>query len=290
MNKLALGTVQFGLRYGIANKSGKIKFSIAKDIINLANKKKIDLLDTAIAYGDSEKVIGKIGVKNFKIVSKLPNPPKKIIDIQSWIENEVKNCLDRLGIESLYGLLIHQTDILLDERGKAIIDTLYKLKHLKLVKNIGVSIYDPSELDQVMKLMKINIVQAPLNIIDRRLETSGWLSQLTKDNIEVHTRSTFLQGLLLLSRNNIPLIFDKWSNIWDQWAHELKKNEFDAASVCLSYPLSLTGVNRVIVGVDNLDQFDNLIKASKSKFNIENWTFMSSSDPKLINTFEWASL
>ena len=101
--------------------------------------------------------------------------------------------------------------------------------------------------------MDINIVQAPLNIIDRRLETSGWLSKLYKNGIEVHTRSSFLQGLLLMSRAEVPPKFNKWTKMWNLWSEELEKNNLDAASVCLSYPLSLPEVSRVIIGVDNLN-------------------------------------
>ena len=290
MNKLALGTAQFGLNYGVANESGKIKFSVTKDIIQLARKQNIDLLDTAIAYGESEKIIGKIGISDFKIVSKLPMIPKESLNTESWINNEVNNCIKRLRIKSIYGLLIHQTKNLLDKKGKAIINALNKLKSAGVIKKLGVSIYNPTELDHVVKMMEIDIVQAPLNIIDTRLETSGWLSKLHKNGIEVHTRSTFLQGLLLMPRIKIPSKFNRWSKIWDCWTHELKKNNLNAASVCLSYPLSLPEVSRVIIGVDNLNQLKSLISASNINFEKKDWSFMKSLDLKLINPSNWKDL
>jgi aryl-alcohol dehydrogenase-like predicted oxidoreductase len=290
MGKLALGTVQFGINYGVANRSGQIKFSVAKDIVRLAKKKKIDLIDTAIAYGESEKVLGKIGIADFKIISKLPDVPINCSNIESWINNEIENCLKRLQTKSIYGLLLHQTKNFSGNSGKVIINTLNKLKSQKLVKKIGVSIYDPSELDILIDRMEINIVQAPLNIIDRRLEASGWLSKLHKNGIEVHTRSTFLQGLLLMPRSKIPSKFDQWSNIWDSWTKELKKNNLDAASVCLSYPLSLPEVNRVIIGVDNLYQFKSLILASNANLKKKDWSFMKSFNLKLIEPSNWKVL
>ena len=290
MNKLALGTAQFGLSYGIANQFGQINFLDATDILRLAKKANIDLIDTAITYGDSEKVIGKTGILNFNFVSKLPAVPENCEDIDCWVEDMVQNSLKRLGIKSLYGLLIHRSENLLGDLGKKLIDALYRIKSNGLTKKIGISIYDPSEIDQVINSVKIDIVQAPLNVIDRRLETSGWLSKLHQANVEIHTRSTFLQGLLLMPRYKIPLKFNRWKNIWDQWYSGLEKNNLSAVQACLSYPLSLPEIDRIVVGVDSMDQFKDLITISQSKQLKQEWSFMISNDKTLINPSNWSSL
>jgi len=188
MSKLALGTAQFGLKYGVANQEGKIKFSEVEKILKLAKNSNIDLIDTAMVYGNSEKVIGETGVNDFKFVSKLPSLSKDCNDLNSWVEEHVQSSLIRLGISSLYGLLIHRSNDLLGNHGKKLIKALEMMKSNGLVKKIGVSIYDPSECEQVMQLTRFDIVQAPLNIIDRRLEASGWLSKLYSEEIEIHTR------------------------------------------------------------------------------------------------------
>ncbi len=290
MSKLGLGTVQFGLNYGIANQFGMIKFSTAKQIIYLAREKKINLIDTAIDYGESEDVIGKIGISNFKVISKLPPPPKNCNNLKHWIEKEIRLCLERLKVKSLYGLLVHKTESLIGEKGNIIIDTLNNLKSRNLVKKLGVSIYDVNELEEVIKKMKIDIVQAPLNIVDRRLETSGWLSELHRNNIEIHSRSTFLQGLLLMPRAKIPAKFNKWSKIWDRWEYELANNNLDAKTVCLSYPLSLKEVDKIIIGVDNIEQLNEIVLASKKKIKNVNWSFMTSNDQMLLNPSNWINL
>ena len=146
-----------------------------------------------------------------------------VLNVESWINNELYNCLQRLQTKSIYGLLVHNTENLLGKHGDVIINTLNKLKSLKLIKKLGISIYDPTELDHLMNLMEINIVQAPLNLIDRRIETSGWLSKLYKNGIEVHTRSSFLQGLLLMSRAEIPSKFNKWSKMWNLLVKGIRK-------------------------------------------------------------------
>lgn len=287
MNKIALGTAQFGLKYGIANQSGKINFLDVHKILKLANISNIDLIDTAIAYGDSEKIIGDIGIKNFKFVSKLPPLPKDCFDINSWVKENVNSSLKRLGVPSLYGLLIHKSENLLGDVGKKLIEALRIVKLNGLVQKIGISIYDPSECEQVLRITRFDIVQAPLNMIDRRLVSSGWLSKLHSEKIEIHTRSVFLQGLLQIPRNKIPKVFEKWSRIWNRWSSELKKHNLSATEVCLLYPLSLKEVDRVIVGVDNVDQLKEIIEKSKSQQSKIDWSFMISNDQMLINPYNW---
>jgi len=290
MSKLALGTVQFGLNYGIANKFGKIQIQQAKKIISAAEKNAFSLIDTASFYGKSEKILGQIGVSNFKIVSKLPHLPSNCLDVSLWVQEHVKRTLKNLGINSLYGILLHKPHNLSDALGIELSKALYEIKNKGLVKKIGVSIYEPSELDTVIRLLKIDIVQSPLNLIDRRLETSGWLTKLYDMNIEIHTRSTFLQGLLLMSRNKIPKKFEKWSHIWNTWHQKLREKNLSAIAVCLAYPLSLKEVRHVIVGVDNKEQINKIIHESKNKINKKIWSFMNSDDQDLINPTKWVNL
>ena len=287
MSKLALGTAQFGLTYGVANQKGKIEFSDVNKILKLAKNSNIDLIDTAISYGESEKVIGDLGIIDFKLVSKLPPLPKDCSDVNSWVDKQVQSSLTRLGISSLYGLLVHRSENLLGNSGKKLINALNSIKLNGLVKKIGISIYDPSEYEQVMKFTRIDIVQAPLNIVDRRLVVSGLLTKLHSEEIEIHTRSAFLQGLLLIPSNKIPKSFNKWFKVWEKWSLELKKNNLSAAEVCLLYPLSLPEIDRVIVGVDNVNQLNEIIKISKSQQSKIDWSFMISNDQMLINPTNW---
>ncbi len=289
MNKLALGTAQFGSQYGIANKS-KIKYTEVKEILRFAKKSNIDLIDTAIAYGNSEKFIGDVGIKDFKFVSKLPELPKNCENINFWVEQSVESSLKHLGISSLYGLLVHRSENLLGDSGKKLINALKMIKLNGLVKKIGMSIYDPSECEEVMKLTRIDIVQAPLNIVDRRLVISGWLSKLYSEEIEIHTRSVFLQGLLLMPHNKIPKNFNKWSKVLDKWSSELKNNNLSATEECLLYPMSFPEIDRVIVGVDNVNQLNEIIKKSKSYQSKFDWSFMISNDQMLINPSNWHKL
>jgi len=290
MTKLALGTVQFGLGYGVKNKSGQTSFAEAGKIWSVAKIAGIDLIDTAIAYGESEQVIGGLGVEGFKVVTKLPPIPVYIDDVAGWAEYQVSHSLRRLGVESVYALLLHRSSDFLQEHGRSLIGALDNLRKKGLVEKIGVSIYDPSELDSLLKIVEIGLVQAPLNLIDDRLESSGWLQRLEEQNIEVHTRSAFLQGLLLMEREEIPAKFERWSSLWDEWHRQLTMSKTSAVAACLSYPLSLRQVSRVVVGVETAEQLEWLIKAAGGPFVNQDWTFMRLQDPILMNPSNWCAI
>ena len=285
--KLGLGTAQFGMYYGISNSSGQVKKSEIANIIRYARKNRVDLIDTAISYGESEQILGQIGVESFNVITKLPDYPKNCENITTWTKNKVLNSLRRLGVNSIYGLLLHRSNILTGPAKNKLKDALIMLKSEGLVKKIGVSIYDPKELDILAKDIKFDIVQAPLNLIDQRLESSGWLSRLHDDGTEVHTRSTFLQGLLLMSRKHIPSKFNRWSHIWDRWENEIKRLKKSAIEICLSYSLSKLRVNKVIIGIQSEEQFKTVLQASKNIFKLQKTNFIKSEDELLINPFNW---
>ena len=290
MKKILLGSAQFGMNYGINNPNQRVELSEIRSILNIARESNLDTIDTAISYNESEQVLGTIGIESFKLISKLPKLPDNILDINIWVRDQTISSINRLNVKSLHGLLLHHSSDLLGPNGPRLKKALYELKSSGLVSKIGISIYDPEELDNIFPLMKIDIVQCPLNLIDRRIETSGWLSKLYHENIEVHVRSVFLQGLLLIDRNKIPSKFEKWSNIWDQWSNKLNKKGLNALDACLSYPLSLKEVNYIIVGVDNTKQLKDIIYVSKKKIVKEDWSFMISNNSMLINPSNWSDL
>ena len=290
MCKLALGTVQFGLDYGIANQSGQMGDVEADKIIKLAYQNDISTLDTAIAYGESEKRLGELGISDFDIVTKLPPIPGGMSDIKAWINDQLQSSLARLGKERIKGLLLHRSHDLLGHLGSELIAVLNDIKKQGLVSQIGVSIYDPEELEKVSNVIKIDLVQAPLNVIDRRLERSGWLARLKREGVEVHTRSVFLQGLLLMERHSIPDKFDRWSNIWNRWHAKLQETGCSPYAACLSYPISLPEVDQVVVGVDSAEQLQMLLKSENCDGEASDWSFMNASDPMLINPSKWSEL
>lgn len=262
MSRIALGTVQFGLVYGIANQGGQVSRTAAKDMLRLAAASGIDTLDTAIAYGQSETCLGEIGAQGFKLVTKLPAVPEACPDLGGWVQDQVVASLSRLGVDTLYGLLLHRPDQLLGADGNALSEALQRLKETGQVQKVGISIYAPSELEALTPHYRFDLVQAPFNLLDRRLHTTGWLQRLKDVGTEIHARSAFLQGLLLMSPATIPEKFSPWSELWSTWHRWLAQHSMSAVQACLAFPLSFPEIDRVVVGADSVSQLDQIITAA----------------------------
>lgn len=290
--KLALGTVQFGLPYGIANVSGRVSMEEGGRILSMARQAGIDTLDTAIAYGDSEDVLGRIGIPDWRVVSKLPAVPdggKE--DVLAWVERELFASLKRLNRSHLDALLLHRPSQLFEPQGKLLLHALQSAKRAGFVRKIGVSVYGPEEVDALYQLAHFDIVQAPLNILDRRFLASGCFRWLKASGVEVHTRSAFLQGLLLMPSAQRPVKFGRWSDIWNKWSCWLNEVELTPLEACLRYSLSHPEVDRVLVGVDgvaHLRQILEVVAASSALPGLPD--FGEVADHELINPALWNQL
>ena len=287
--KLAIGTAQFGMKYGISNINGKVSQEDCKKIINYATSAGINTIDTAMAYGDSEEVLGSIGINPFKVITKLPEVPKSAVDISDWIIKSVKDSVSRLGLESLYGLLLHRPHQLFEEKGKEILSALILAKDLGLVKNLGISVSAPNEFDELFNMYDFDIVQCPFNLVDRRLVNSGWLKKLSSAGVEVHVRSIFLQGLLLIPRDSISSKFKAWNKLWDTWDKWLYENKILPLDACVSYVLSFPEITKVVVGVETKSQLSEIIEAVHSP-QINYYPNISTNMTDLINPSNWDSL
>ena len=260
--RLALGTVQFGQSYGVANKVGQVPAAEAKAILEYAASNGIGMLDTAIGYGDSEQRLGEIGISDWQVVSKIPAVPDGCGDIGDWVIKSVQGSLQRLGIRSLYAVLLHKPQQLLGADGDQIYAGLQQLTEYGLVQKIGVSIYDPAELDDLFRGYEFDVVQAPFNLLDRRLIDSGWMGRLATRGAELHVRSIFLQGLLLMPPGDRPAKFNRWQVHWSAYDAWLRSAEVTPLQACLRYSLSFPEVARVIVGIETTGQLQAILEAT----------------------------
>lgn len=288
MSKIGLGTVQFGLDYGISSSIGKVTKDDAKNIISFAKENKINLFDTAPAYGTSEKVLGESDISNVKIITKTRNFDAARIsneDIES-IDIDFYNSLKDLKIERVYGLLFHNADDLLKPGGEELYKAIKKLKKQKKIHKIGISVYEEKQLEKILSLYDIDIVQVPFSIIDRRLMDSGMIDTLYNKKIEVHSRSVFLQGLLLMSAADRPSHFNKWNGLWQVWHEWLGDNHMTALEASLRFVMSFPQISKVIIGVESVIQLKEILNSSKGNLPEIPGEFLTV-DPNLLNPTNW---
>ena len=287
INRIAIGTVQFGLDYGVANKHGQVSISEANKILRYADKIGIDTLDTSISYGASEESLGNVGVEKFKVVTKLPPIPPSVKNVYKWAYNQMQSSIARMNLQAAYGLLVHDTSQLFGANGAKLAEAMLSLKRQGLVHKIGVSVYSPDEVAPVLQKLQIDIIQFPFNVFDRRMLTTGWLQRLHDADIEIHARSVFLQGLLLLPMNPIPHNFNKWNKLISFWHEWLQEQSSTALETCLHYPLSHPQIDRVIVGVDRNLQLKQIIEAFNLQKRPSIFPNITCDDELLLNPSNW---
>ena len=261
--KLALGTVQFGIDYGIANTKGQVQIEEVQSIIDYAKKKGVNMLDTASGYGDSEEVLGKAGIDNFQIITKTTSIKKGVNGVVRIFHQSLKN----LKQQKVYGLLIHDIDEIEHKQFDALLIELARLKQQGLVKKIGASVYNSQQIDYILDNFPIDLIQLPINILDQRLVNDESLVKLKKYNVEIHARSVFLQGLLLMPIDTIPSWFNPIKDALKLFHKQAKKQNLTKLQLALGFVQSLTEIDKVVVGVNSLQQLREIIDASSVKVN-----------------------
>lgn len=287
LQKIMIGTAQFGMNYGIANQDGQVQENEITKILNLAEKNKISMIDTASQYGTSETILGKLAnPKHFKMISKLRPLPKESLNIDSFVRQECLSSLNHLKRESLDGLLIHHAADLLNPRGKPLYEALHRLKQENKIKKIGISVYCPEQLLNLLDFFTFDIIQLPLNILDQRFLQKDFLSQLKENKIELHVRSIFLQGLLLME--NIPSYFDSIKPLLSALREDCMQNNLTLRKACIQFILSVKEIDHSIFGIDNHHQFSEIIADfSNSQTQKLNFNKYRCDDLQIINPINW---
>lgn len=285
--KLVLGTVQFGMEYGIANVNGRPDTQRVADILALAQEAGVTLLDTAISYGDSEEVLGRVGISGWQVITKLPPLPDDTADIVGWIEAQVTASLSRLGIDRLYGLLLHAPTQMHGARASAIASALESVAAQGLIGRVGVSLQHPDhDLPAVLRHMAPGLIQSPFNLLDDTLVTNGWAAQLRGMDCKVHTRSAFLQGLLLMDRAARPAYFDRWAGHWQVWHGWLERTGLSAPDACLRFVRAQPHIDACIIGVDSAAQLKDLLATGDGALpDLPSWP--GPADADLITPSRW---
>jgi aryl-alcohol dehydrogenase-like predicted oxidoreductase len=292
--KLGIGTVQFGLHYGISNSEGQTPQGEVVKILATAKESGIQYLDTAFGYGESEKVLGQTipSDADFYIVTKTPAIQKNVItdsDTQKLRESFDISC-QNFNAKKVYGLLIHNASDLLSPGGESLFLEMKRLKNAGRVQKIGVSVYPEDDVFSILSRFDIDLIQVPLNVFDQRLLSSGLIAECKKRNIEIHSRSLFLQGLLLMPIEQIPSFFDPIKPIISRYHSFCKKNSLSLVEGAYCFVQSVNLIDVVIVGINNADQLiknmDSFNKARQLK-NIFDFEAFAFSEPIFLNPSNW---
>jgi aryl-alcohol dehydrogenase-like predicted oxidoreductase len=284
MNRIVLGGAQLGLPYGILNGGETLSREEVARILDTAVDHGIDSIDTAIAYGQSESIIGETSQNRFNIISKLPPLPVDISYVSEWVHSQVQGSLSRLKCTSLDALLLHRPQDLTGAQGAELYAAIGSLMAEKMIHRFGVSIYSPDDLEGIIGTFDIHVVQAPLNVFDRRI--LGVTDQLLALNIEVHARSVFLQGVLIASPKDRPQRFEPWSEhfaLFDEW---VRSSGVSAMACCLGFALQQPGIAKLVIGTTSAESLDEIMNSIPNSV-LEVPTHLQSSVEQLIDPRFW---
>lgn len=293
INKLGLGTVQFGLDYGISNLSGKTSLDNVKSILSCAAENKINTIDTASTYGASEEVIGlsKSQDQSFDIITKTIPIKKEIINSYDLkvVENGITQSLKRLNEDRAYAILLHDADDLRAQNSQQLFNILKRFRDNGRFLKIGVSVYNAEQIDFILDNFSIDIIQIPMNVFDQRLIKCGALKRLKNLGIEVHVRSAFLQGLVFMNDEDLPINFKKYSKYLTNFKTKVNELKVSRMSACLSFLMQQEEVDKVICGVNSLIQFNELIETVSALPYIEmqNFDNFALDDVIFLNPANW---
>ncbi|MDZ5632388.1 aldo/keto reductase [Janthinobacterium sp. GMG1] len=265
--KIGLGAVQFGLDYGIANAAGKVCETEVAAILTAAAGLKLKLIDTAALYGDSETVLGRTMAPSasFDIVTKTPQFAGAVLgtaDAQQ-LEESLHASLLKLQRAAVYGLLIHRVDDLLLPGGEVLMERMVQLKARGLVSKIGVSVYTGQQIDAVLARFQIDLIQLPINVLDQRLLHSGHLRKLKQAGVEIHARSVFLQGLLLMAPSDLPAHFDDVREHLAAYHRFIARQGLTSLQAALGFVTGLEEIDHVVCGVNSSAQLQEICMADR---------------------------
>ncbi len=284
LNKLVVGSAQFGSDYGISNKVGVVSQKEIISILRECRKKDISYLDTASNYGIAERAIGNaiksIANFNWNIITKINNSESNIFQQINKAKSKLKSPINTV--------LAHSSKLYME---KKIQNQLLESKLNGEIKNFGVSLYTKDEIIEVLGSEILpDIIQLPMNILDTRLYKNGFLKKINKKKIEVHARSVFLQGLFYLTEDLVQKKFPEVGSHLKKLNKIALKAGVSVAELSLLWVASIKEVKKVIIGVESSKQLRMHADSMKKKINekyFENALKISFNNESILNPAKW---
>ena len=287
IKRLTLGTAQFGSRYGVSNKScASVPIDEIERLLEYSSSCGVTNLDTAFNYGNSEYILGEIGVTGFAITSKITLDEVYPKSKQGKVLQDIESSLARLKVSKLDTLLVHNPLSLDGQDADRLYAELKLAQCSGMVKNLGVSIYCPRPIMYILDRFELDVIQAPCNPFDDRIERFLKAPGKASPSLVIQIRSIFLQGLLLMCAENRPSFFDRWQNRlarWDQW---LIDNQMSALAACVSFAFSREFVDQIVIGVESRDQLQNIVNIvneNSDKYPSD----LAINEDKFLDPFNW---
>lgn len=283
-SKIILGTVQFGLNYGINNSEGKPSENKVFDLLDAAADLKIDTLDTADGYGESQEIIGRYLVargKKFKILSKFT-----LSESSDSVEGQYRKTLQTLNLSRIEGYSFHRPQDFL----KTIETENWSEIKAKYGMKLGVSLYSLEDLQHVLKAPHIDIVQLPFNLFDSTLEKQAILSELRAQGKVIHIRSAFLQGLFHMDALRLPSHLLSFAGPLLKIKSIAQEAQLTIEELALGYLNSFDFIDQIVLGVDNIQQLQSNIRSSGTILSLETLSKIKAIqilEPKLLNPANW---
>ena len=285
MCNIILGTVQFGLNYGINNTRGKISIQEVHRILDFAYYKGITTLDTATGYGDSEEIIGNYLVSNpnkkFDLITKVNSS-------EISLEKQLYKSLQKLKVDKVEVLMLHSFDLY--EKFKSQLNTFCQKNKGKLFNELGVSVYTNEELGVISLDPIIDRIQTPFNLLDNELKRGDTYSEIKSKGKVIDTRSVFLQGLFFKNTNTMPANLEPLREPLEKLKRIAASESLSIEELAIGYASSMNFIDNILIGVDSLDQLKknmNVLLNSISKELVDEINSISIQNRNLLNPSLW---
>ena len=259
MPKIIVGTANFVNNYGLNN--FKYKSEELKKILFFLKKKKINFFDVSFSYGFNKSFLKKINFKKTKIILKIKLPSSKVPFFLNRLEKKIIDYLDYFKVKKYEVIMLHNSNDLTTFYSEKLVKILNSLKKKKITKKIGVSIYDPRELNLIFKKLKPQILQAPLNIFDQRILNNNYLNKIKKEKIQIQARSIFLQGIIFKSNRYIKNKFKnkKINKIFKNFEETCKFQNITKLEYAIDFIKKQKKIDFVTLGFDSVDQLKKIL-------------------------------
>lgn len=283
MMELCLGTVQFGMDYGIRGKK-KPSLSDALNMVDYAVNNGIGTIDTANAYGEAEDIVGTYLVKNRKVRQKIqliskfrPNLLDDVPADQYYqvIKENLEESLRKLHTDYLDGYLLHSARYVYNDE---IIEALLRIKKEGLVKNVGVSVYEVKEAKKGITRGDLDFLQLPFSVLDQRMLHQGVFELAQQQRFPLHSRSAFIQGLVMMKPEEVPLFLsEKATQILQAVESVCQETGLTRTQLAVGFVKHQKAINRLVFGIRNIEQLKENIRVFSEDLHVEVITELESS-------------